>query len=75
MRRRLLTAMTLAVALYAFAAWVYVAMVAVFLPDTLSWQLTHLAKWPRTDTFGEGAFVVSFLSFIAYRMVRGEPRG
>ena len=60
----------LAVALYGFAAWVYVAGVALFLPNTLSWQLTHLAKWPRTDTFGELSFVISFLAFIAYRLSR-----
>jgi hypothetical protein len=70
--RRVLTTLALAVAIYAFAAWVYVAMVAIFLPHTLSWQLTHFAKWPRTDTFGELSFVASFLAFVAYRLLRGE---
>ena len=58
----------------AFAAWVYVAGVALILPQTLSWQLTHLAKWPRTDTFGEVSFVVSFFAFIAYRLTREPAR-
>lgn len=63
-------AIALAIAAYGFAAWVYVAAVAIVLPNTLSWQLTHLASWPRTDTFGEISFVVSFASFIVYRLTR-----
>jgi hypothetical protein len=73
MRSRLLPTLALAITLYAFAAWVYVAMVAVFLPQTLTLQLTHFAKWPRTDTFGEICFGVSFVAFVVYRMVRPEP--
>jgi hypothetical protein len=52
-----------ALALYGFAAWVYVALVALIQPWTLNWQLTHLARWPRTDTFGEICFAVSFVAF------------
>jgi hypothetical protein len=61
-----------AIALYAFAAWVYVALVALIQPHTLSWQLTHFAKWPRTDTFGEVSFMVSFVAFWLYTFLR-EP--
>jgi hypothetical protein len=70
MLRRLLNAAFLAIAIYGFAAWVYVAAVALALPQTLSWQLTHLTRWPRTDTFGEVSFAVSFAAFIAYRLTR-----
>jgi hypothetical protein len=52
-----------AVALYAFAGWVYVAGVALAQPHTLPWQLTHLSSFPRTDTFGEACFVVSFAAY------------
>jgi hypothetical protein len=72
-RRRLLLATCRAVALYAFAAWVYVALVALIQPQTLSLRLTHLASWPRTDTFGEVSFVVSFVAFWAYTVLR-PPR-
>ena len=73
--RRVVNAMALAVALYGFAGWAYVAAVALARPNTLSWQLTHLARWPRTDTFGEVCFVVSFVAFIAYRLTRDRaPR-
>ncbi len=68
--RRVANAVALAIAVYAMAAWIYVAVVAVVLPNTLPWQLTHLAKWPRTDTFGETSFVVSFVAFIVYRLTR-----
>lgn len=68
--KRLFNTLALAIAIYGFAAWVYVAVVAIALPNTLSWRLTHLASWPRTDTFGEISFVVSFLAFVAYRMTR-----
>jgi hypothetical protein len=54
------------IAIYAFAAWVYVALVALFQPHTLTWQLTHFATWPRTDTFGEVSFVVSLVSYWIY---------
>jgi hypothetical protein len=69
-RRSLLTATCRAVALYAFAAWVYVALVALIQPQTLHLRLTHLAKWPRTDTFGEISFVVSFVAFWGYTLLR-----
>jgi flagellar biogenesis protein FliO len=35
-------------------------------------QLTHFAKWPRTDTFGELSFVLSFVAFVAYRLTREQ---
>jgi hypothetical protein len=68
--RRVYNAIFLAVTLYGFAARVYVAATALAQPQTLSWQLTHLATWPRTDTFGELSFVPSFVTFIAYRLTR-----
>ena len=68
--RRALNAVALAVAIYTFAGWVYVAAVSLVAPETLPLQLTHLASWPRTDTFGELCFVVSFLAFVAYRLTR-----
>jgi hypothetical protein len=57
-------------ALYAFAGWVYIALVALVHPYTLPLQLTHLAKFPREDTFGEVCFVVSAVSFFSYNLLR-----
>lgn len=67
--RRIAIALTRTIALYAFAAWVYVAIVAVTQPATLPLQLTHLSRFPRTDTFGEVAFVVSLVSYFSYRVL------
>lgn len=66
---------TRTVAIYAFAAWVYVALVALILPDTLPLQLTHLWKHPRTDTFGEVSFVVSLLSYFSYGLLTTTAPG
>jgi hypothetical protein len=74
MSRRVFNAVVLAIAIYAFAGWVYVAAVALVLPNTLPWQLTHLASWPRTDTFGEISFLVSFVAFVAFRLSRPPAR-
>ena len=71
--KRLFNTLALTLAIYGFAGWAYVAVVALALPNTLPWQLTHLASWPRTDTFGELSFAVSFVAFIAYRLTR-DPR-
>ena len=69
MKRRI-NALALAIALYGLAAWIYVAVVALVEPKTLDWQLTHLASWPRTDTFGEASFAASFIAFLIYRLTR-----
>jgi hypothetical protein len=71
--RRSVNTVALAIALYGFAAWVYVVCVALIQPQTLSLQLTHLVSWPRTDTFGECSFVVSFFAFIVHRLTRPAP--
>jgi hypothetical protein len=67
--RRIVIVLTRTLALYAFAAWGYVALVAVFLPRTLGFQLTHFSKQPHTDTFGEVSFVVSLVSYFIYRLL------
>jgi len=69
-RLRIVNVLALAIAIYGFAAWVYVALVALILPRTLPLRLTHLSSWPRTDTFGEISFVVSFVAFITYMLTR-----
>ena len=72
--RRIVLALTRTIAVYAFAAWAYVALVAVFLPHTLGFQLTHFSKLPHTDTFGEVSFVVSLVSYFVYRMlIESQP--
>jgi hypothetical protein len=71
--RRVCNSIFLALAVYGFAASAYVAATALAQPQTLSLQLTHFANWPRTDTFGEVSFVLSFCAFVAYRLTRESP--
>jgi len=70
--RPLLIATFRTISLYGFVAWVYVALVAVTQPQTLPLQLTHLTKWPRTDTFGEISFVVSLVAFWLQALLTGR---
>jgi hypothetical protein len=75
--RYTLNACALAVAAYGFAAWAYVAANALVTPWALHLPLTHLARWPRTDTFGAASFAASFLAFVIYLLTRSpaEKRG
>ncbi len=61
-------------ALYGFAGWVYIALVALVHPHTLGLQLTHFTKLPHEDTFGETCFAVSLISFFIYNMLRRAER-
>jgi hypothetical protein len=71
-KRRIALVTTQTLAIYGFAGWVYIAIVALVEPDTLSWQLTHFAPYPREDTFGEACFVISFISFFIYKLLRSS---
>lgn len=57
---------------YSFAGWAYVALIAVFHPQTLGTRLTHLAAWPHEDTFGIACFTISFLSALALAVLRAK---
>lgn len=60
------------VKVYAFAGWAYIALNAVFHPQTLSLRLTHFAPWPREDTFGIACFIVSGTSALALAILRAR---
>ena len=74
MKRRIALEASRTLALYGFAGWVYIALVALVHPQTLGLQLTHLAKQPHEDTFGESCFAVSIVSFFIYSLLR-SPEG
>jgi hypothetical protein len=69
MRRRIALVASLTLAVYSFAGWVYIALVALVHPRTLGLQLTHFAKYPHEDTFGEICFVLSIVSFFIYKFL------
>ena len=75
MTRKIVLILSRSLAFYGFAAWVYIALVALVHPDTLGMQLTHFASFPHEDTFGETSFVVSFVSFFTYNMLRDREGG
>ena len=72
MGRRVALVASRTLALYSFAGWVYIALVALVHPYTLRLQLTHFAKFPHEDTFGELCFVVSIASFFIYNLLRAS---
>jgi hypothetical protein len=73
MTRRFVQASALTLAIYGFAAWVYVALSAIVAPETLHLPLTHFTNWPRQDTFGAASFAVSLVAFWTYLLVRKPP--
>lgn len=70
MKRRIALVATRTLALYGFAGWVYIVIVALAEPNTLGMRLTHFAPFPHEDTFGEACFAISFVSFFAYNVLR-----
>lgn len=69
-RRKFVRELSLAVAIYGMAGWIYVALSAIIVPRTLSLPLTHLLPHVREDTSGVASFILSFLAFISYRLSR-----
>jgi hypothetical protein len=63
---------SLALALYGMAGWIYVGLCALVAPQTLALPLTHLVPSLREDTAGVLSFLVSFLGFISYRITRRD---
>ena len=69
--KRILDAVALTLALYGFAAWVYVAVTAITpAPDPAPSYSPTSTSWPRTDTFGAFAFTLSLLSFLVFILSR-----
>ena len=67
---KILAALSLSVAVYGMAAWIYIAVCSLVVPDTLPLPLTHLLPFLREDTSGVLSFILSFFSFAIYQMVR-----
>ena len=67
---KILRALFLTFFLFSLLGWVYIALNAVFHPESLSWPLTHFASFPREDTFGALCFGVSFISFFVWNLVK-----
>ncbi len=69
---KFLQALTLTLFVFGFAGWAYIAMNAVFHPQSLSWPLTHLLPYPREDTFGIVCFGLSAISFFVWNLIKDK---
>jgi hypothetical protein len=69
---KLIRSLSLTLFVFGLLGWLYIVLSTVFHPATLSVQLTHFAKWPREDTFGEFSFVVSFVSFFIWNLTKKD---
>lgn len=67
---RIVTAISLAFAIYGLIGFIYVAICAFVAINTLYLPLTHLFPQLREDTSGAISFIVSFVGFVVYRIVR-----
>jgi hypothetical protein len=67
---KIIKALSLTLFIFGIFGWLYIVVVALVHPETLSLQLTHFATWPREDTFGEVSFAVSFVSFFIWNLVK-----
>jgi hypothetical protein len=63
----LVDAFSLGLAIYGLMQWVYVAICAIVVPETLPLPLTHLIPFLREDTSGFLGFAISFVGFVVYR--------
>jgi hypothetical protein len=67
---KIIKAVSITLFVFGLLGWLYIVLSATVHPQTLSWPLTHLAPWPREDTFGIVSFAVSFVSFLVWNLVK-----
>jgi hypothetical protein len=68
----LIKALSLGLMIYGMVLWIYVAICALVVPDTLKLPLTHLIPFIREDTSGGLGFALSFCGFVIYRFMAGR---
>lgn len=68
--KKILEPLCLTLFIYGLLGWLYIVLNSAVHPESLSWPLTHFLPYPREDTAGVVAFVVSMLSFFAWNIVR-----
>ena len=69
---KILRALTLTLFVFGLLGWFYIVLNSEFHPQTLPMQLTHFLPFPREDTFGEVSFLVSFVLFFVWNLIRKE---
>ncbi len=74
METKTIRSLSLTFFLFGLLGWLYIVLNAEVHPESLSWPLTHFAPFPREDTFGAFCFLISFISFFVWNMVRDDRR-
>jgi len=67
---KILRSLFLTLFVFGLLGWLYIVGNAEAHPITLAMPLTHFASWPREDTFGAICFVVAFVSFFVWNIIR-----
>ena len=70
-RIKVISAVSLAIAVYGMVEWLYVAVCSLVVPSVLPLPLTHLLPHFRADTSGVISFTLSFIGFTVYLILRG----
>jgi hypothetical protein len=67
-------ALSFSLFVFGFAGGMYIVVNSWVHPQTLPLQLTHFLPYPREDTFGAVSFVVSFISFFVWNIIRSTEK-
>lgn len=68
--KKIIKSVSLTFFVFGLLGWVYIVLVALVHPETLTVQLTHLTPWIREDTYGILSFIVAFTSFFIWNLVK-----
>lgn len=68
--RRIIKAVSFTIFIFSLLGGIYIVVNAWVHPESLAWPLTHYASWPREDNFGVFSWIVSFISFLIWNLIR-----
>ena len=68
--KKLIERISLTLFVFGALGAIYIIGNAWFHPESLTWQLTHYAPWPREDNFGIFSGAVSLISFLIWNLTR-----
>ena len=68
--KKIVQAVSFTLFIFGLLGWLYIVAVSLVHPETLTFQLTYFAPWPREDTFGIISFAISFVSFFIWNLAK-----
>ena len=69
---KIIKSLSLTLFIFGLLGWFYIVLNSLVHMETLSMPLTHVLSWPREDTFGIICFLVSFVSFFIWNLVKDD---